>query len=413
MSDRRVVITGIGVVSPIGIGKEAFWSSLVSGKTGISMIESFDTSRIPVKIGGEIKAFDTSPWIDDKKVRRIDRTAFFSIIASKQALKDSGLEYQKEEIAEKLGIIIGTAVGGHKYLLEQDEIVHKKGPMKINMLSALNAFPDACAGQTAIELSLHGPSFAVATACSSGLDAIGIGYAKIQSGEMDYVIAGGSDAPICEAIMAAFCLIKALSTYNESPQTACRPFDATRNGFVMGEGAGLLVLEEYEYAKKRGAHIYAEIVGHAMTCDGFHMTAPPPDGRYAVKAVENALKKAKVTLEEIDSINAHGTSTPLNDKTETLVIKTVFNNQAKKIPVSGIKSMIGHLIGAAGSVELIGSLLGMEKGIVLPTINYRTPDPECDLDYVPNEAREHNVRVVMKNSFGFGGKNSVLVVKKV
>ncbi len=410
---KRIVITGLGVIAPNGIGKETFWKAIETGRSGISSIEAFDTAPLPTKIAGEIKNFDASAWLDVKTQRRIDRSTKFAVGAAKMALQDSGLDVTQEAVANSTGIVIGTATGGQNYMLEQDKVLISKGPMKISPFSALNSFPDACAGMVAIELGLKGPSFAVSTACSSALDAIGISIDLMRAGKVDFILTGGVEAPLSQPILAAFCVVRALSTNNQDPQKASRPFDKNRDGFVMGEGAGMLVLEEYEHAKKRGAHIYAEILGHGMTCDAYHMTAPHPEGEQQVRAVRLALKNSGISIDEIDAINAHGTSTPLNDKMETHVIKTVFGARAPKIPISAIKSMIGHLIGAAGGVELIASLLGMQAGVIPPTINYTTPDPECDLDYVPREARKQKVRTLMKNSFGFGGKNSVLIVRKV
>jgi len=413
MSKRRIVITGIGVIAPNGSGRDNFWKALETGRSGVSRIQSFDPSKLTAKIAGEVDNADIQPWIDGKRARRIDRNTQLAIIASKQAIEDSGLDIAKEGIQDQMGIVLGTAAGGQQYMLVQDRVLINKGPMRISPFTALNSFPDACASQLAIEFGLRGPSFAISTACSSALDAIGISLDLIRSGRMDYALTGGTEAPVCEPIMAAFCVARALSTQNENPGAASRPFDRNRDGFVMGEGSGMLVLEDYEHAKKRGATIYAEVLGHGMTCDAHHMTAPDSEGTQAIRAMELALKNSGISSDEIDTINAHGTSTPLNDKTETSVIRKVFKDKAKKIPVNAIKSMIGHLIGAAGSVELIASLLGMQKGIIPPTINYSAPDPECDLDYVPNEPRKKAVKTIMKNSFGFGGKNSVLIVRKV
>ncbi len=413
MSKKRIVITGIGATTPLGIGKEAFWKGIEGGKSGISSLEIFDPARVPVKIAGEIKNFDPSKWLDSKLIRRIDRNTQFALITSREAVVESGLDLKDPLISSRMGIVMGTAIGGNRYMLDQDAVIHKRGPMKISPYTVLNSFPDACAAQIAIDLGITGPSFAVSTACSSALDAIGVSLDLLESGRVDYVLTGGSEAPLCEPIVAAFAIVRALSTNNENPQTASRPFDETRDGFVMGEGAGMFVFEEYEHAKARGAKIYAEILGHGMTCDAHHITAPEPEGKEAIRAIGMALEKANISPEQIDYINAHGTSTPLNDKTETLIIKKVFGNHAKKIPVSSVKSMIGHLIGASGAVELIASILGMHKGIVPPTINYKTPDPDCDLDYVPNQARPHKFNTLMKNSFGFGGKNSILIVRKI
>lgn len=410
---RRVVITGLGVVSSIGTGKEAFWDGLSKGKNGVSNITAFDTSAFTTHFAGELKDFNPAAHILPKKLKRMDRTTQLAIVASKMAVADAGLDFQQNGARERTGVIIGTALAGVGYILEQSAVLMQKGPMRINPFTALASFPDACAGNVSIELGVTGPSFSMATACSSASDACGYAFDAISSGELDFLIMGGAEATIFPGIVASFCVARALSTRNDQPEKASRPFSLDRDGFVLGEGAGMLVLEEYEHAKKRGAHIYAEILGHGMTCDAYHMTAPDPEGKEASRAMQLAMKYAKVNPQEIDYINAHGTSTPLNDKTETLVIKKVFGPRAYEIPMSSTKSMIGHLIGAAGSVELIATLLAMENQIVPPTINYTTKDPECDLDYVPHTARKAKLRIVMKNSFGFGGKNSILILKKV
>ena len=410
---RRVVITGIGVVSPIGIGKEVFWQGLKSGKSGISPITAFDPAEFTTRFAGEIRDFDPSRYVDVKRLKRMDRTSQFAVACAKMAVEDAGLDFRQNGAREKTGVIVGTAMAGHGYILTQHKTLMEKGPMRINPFTALASFPDACASNISIELGVTGPSFSIATACSSASDAGGYAFEAIRSGAMDFLIMGGAEASIYPGILAAFCVARALSTRNENPQGASRPFSRDRDGFVLGEGAGILVLEEYGHAKARGAHIYAEILGHGMTCDAYHMTAPDPEGTQAARAMQMAMSSAGVTPADIQYINAHGTSTPLNDKTETLIIKKVFGERAPKIPISSTKSMIGHLIGAAGSVELIATLLGMENGEAPPTINYSVPDPECDLDYVPNQSRKVKMDIVMKNSFGFGGKNSVLVLGKV
>ncbi len=410
---RRVVVTGLGVVSSIGFGKEAFWQSLCQGKSGVSRISSFDTTPFTTHFAGEIKNFDPSAYILPKKLKRMDRTSQLAVVASKMAVQDAGLDFQQNGNRERTGVIIGTALAGVGYILEQHTALMQKGPMRINPFTALASFPDACAGNVSIELGVTGPSFSIATACSSASDACGYAFDAIREGTLDFLIMGGAEASIFPGILASFCVARALSTRNDQPEKASRPFSMDRDGFVLGEGAGMLVLEEYEHAKKRGAHIYGEILGHGMTCDAYHMTAPEPEGKEAARAMELALKSSGVNIDDIDYINAHGTSTPLNDKTETLIIKKVFGPKAYQVPISSAKSMIGHLIGAAGSVELIATLLAMEHQIIPPTINYITKDPECDLDYVPNEARKAKIRIAMKNSFGFGGKNSILILKKV
>lgn len=410
---RRVVVTGLGVLTSIGIGKDAFWNSLRAGTSGITPITAFDTAAFTTRFAGEIKGFDASQYIDTKRLKRMDRTSQFAVACAKMAAEDAGLDFRKDGWREKTGVIIGTAMAGHGYILHQHEILMEKGPMRINPFTALASFPDACASNVSIELGVTGPSFSIATACSSASDAGGYAYEAIRSGAMDFLIMGGAEASIYPGILAAFCVARALSTRNDEPAKASRPFSRDRDGFVLGEGAGILVLEEYEHARQRGAHIYAEILGHGMTCDAYHMTAPHPEGIEAARAMQIAMANAGVSAKDIRYINAHGTSTPLNDKTETMIIKKVFGEQAHRIPMSSTKSMIGHLIGAAGSVELIATLLAMENEEIPPTINYSVPDPECDLDYVPNQSRKAKIEIAMKSSFGFGGKNSILVVGRV
>lgn len=413
MSSRRVVVTGIGVVSSVGFGKDAFWDSIRSGRSGVSKITAFDPSEFTTQFAGEIKNFNPSDFIEAKRLKRMDRTSQLAVACAKMAVKDAGLEFNANGVSERTGVIIGTAMAGHGYILNQHTTLMQKGPMRINPFTALASFPDACAGNVSIELGIKGPSFSIATACSSASDAAGYALEAIRSGNMDFLIMGGAEASIYPGILAAFCVARALSTLNDNPEGASRPFSRDRDGFVLGEGAGMLVLEELGHAQKRGAPIYAEILGHGMTCDAYHMTAPDPEGTQAARAMRLAMSSAGVTPEQIDYVNAHGTSTPLNDKTETKILKMVLGPHAGKVPISSTKSMIGHLIGAAGSVELIATLLAMEHGEIPPTINYTVPDPECDLDYVPNKARKGEIRIAMKNSFGFGGKNSVLIVGKV
>jgi len=342
---------------------------------------------------------------------RMDRTSHLAVSAAKMAVEDSCLNI-KDEDQDRIGVTIGTAMAGHGMILQQHDVFIKKGPMKIDTFTAIASFPDAPSSQISIELGIKGPSFSIATACSSASDAIGYAFNAIRNEELDIVIMGGADSPVFPPILGAFCVLRALSKRNDAPEKASRPFDKERDGFVLGEGAGILILEDLEHALKRNAHIYGEILGFGMTCDAYHMTKPEPSGSQAIRALKHALKDANVKPENIGYVNAHGTSTPLNDKNETFVLKEVFGAHAHKIPVSSIKSMIGHLIGAAGSVELIGALMSLEEGIIPPTINYETPDPECDLDYVPNKARKTDANIILKNSFGFGGKNSALVVGK-
>ncbi len=409
---RRVVVTGIGVISSMGIGKEEFWEALRSGRSGISRIKSFDASRLTTQFAGQIQNFDPLLYTDRKSLRRMDRTSQFAVACAKMAVQDAGLDPQSNG-RHRAGVIIGTAMAGHGHILEQYDDYLKKGPDRVNPFTTLASFPDACASNISIELGITGPSFSMATACSSASDAVGYAFDAIMSHAVDFLVMGGAEATVFEPILAAFCATRALSRRNHEPEKASRPFNLDRDGFVLGEGAGIFVVEEYEHARKRGAHIYAEILGHGMTCDAYHMTSPDPTGAEAIRAMEMAMQKAGVKPDQIDYINAHGTSTPLNDKTETMIIKKVFRDRAYQVPISATKSMIGHLIGAAGAVELIATLLAMEHGEIPPTINYEVPDPECDLDYVPNQARKAKIEIAMKNSFGFGGKNSILIIAKL
>jgi len=408
---NRVAITGLGVISAIGCGKEAFWDSLQAGRGGISHVHKFDPSPYPTQFAAQLNGFDFGPYIDAKWARRMDLTSRMAVAASKMAVADARLDLQQED-RERIGVVVGTAMAGHAFILEQHDVYKEKGPMRINPFTALTVFPDAPASFISIELGLHGPSFSLATACSSALDAVGYAFNAIRKRELDVILMGGAEATVFPQAFSAFCMLRAMSQRNEAPQRASRPFDKERDGFVLGEGAGMLVLEDLEHAKSRGAHIYAEILGFGMTCDAYHMTAPEPSGRQARRAIQLAIQDAGLQPSDVDYINAHGTSTPLNDKTETLVIKQVFNSHAYHVPVSATKSMIGHLIGAAAAVELIATILAMEHQIIPPTINYEVPDPECDLDYVPNTARQAKIDIALKNSFGFGGKNSALVIKR-
>ena len=410
-ASNRVVITGLGVISAIGSGKEAFWEALRKGKCGIRQVDKFDASPYPTQFAAQLNGFDFSPYIDAKWSRRMDLTSQMAVAAAKMAVKDAKLDLDKAD-RERVGVVVGTAMAGHAFILEQHDVYRTKGPMKINPFTALTVFPDAPASFISIELGLNGPSFSLATACSSALDAVGYAFNAIRKRELDVILMGGAEATVFPQAFSAFCMLRAMSQRNDDPERASRPFDKERDGFVLGEGAGMLVLEDLEHAKRREAHIYAEIAGFGMTCDAYHMTAPKPSGRQATRAIQIALKDAGVKPTDVDYINAHGTSTPLNDKTETLVIKQVFGQHAYQVPVSATKSMIGHLIGAAGAVELIATTLALEHQLIPPTINYEIPDPECDLDYVPNVARKATIDVALKNSFGFGGKNSALVVKK-
>ncbi len=408
---RRVVITGIGVIAPNGVGKEPFWSALRQGQSGIKRITRFDPSPFPTQFAGEITDFNPLEFISPKQLKRMDRTSHLAVSAAKMAVQDANLKIDNED-SERIGVMIGTAMAGHGHILEQHDVYIQKGPLKIDTFTAIASFPDAPSSQISIELGIHGPSFSLATACSSASDAIGYAFNAIRNRELDVIIMGGADTAIFPPILSAFCVLRALSRRNDQPQRASRPFDRLRDGFVLGEGSGILILEDLEHALKRNAQVYAEILGFGMTCDAYHMTKPEPSGKQAIRALNLAILDAGIKKEDVDYVNAHGTSTPLNDRNETYVLKQVFGEHAKRLQVSATKSMIGHLIGAAGSVELIASLLSFKEDIIPPTINYENPDPECDLDYVPNVAREAKVDVILKNSFGFGGKNSALIIRR-
>ena len=411
MQSRRVVITGMGCVTPVGNNLKEFWASLLEGKSGIRKITYFDTSLYPSQIAGEVKNFDPSPYIEAKSVRRLDKFAQYAIVSTYMALEDAGIDVQKIE-KEKAGVILGSGIGGLQVIEDQHAILMSKGPSKVSPFLIPMLIADEAPGQIAINCGFKGPNISIATACASASHAIGTSFRTIRHGEADVIVTGGSDAAITPLGLAGFCQMKALSTRNDSPQEASRPFDKARDGFVMADGGGVLILESLEHAKKRGARIYAELVGFGMTADAYHITAPDPEGEGAKLVMKEALEDAKMNLSDVDYINAHGTSTPYNDKIETLAIKKLFGDTAYKIPISSTKSMTGHMLGAGGAVELIVCVKTMEEKIIHPTVNYKNPDPECDLDYVPNKPREKEVKTAMSNSFGFGGHNACIVVKK-
>ena len=408
---RRVVVTGMGAVTPIGIGVEEFWESLIAGKSGISKTERFDATDFTTQISGQVKDFDISKFIDKKEAKRMDRVTQFAIVAAKMAITDSKLDLEKED-KKCIGTIIGTGIGGMDTIHEQYKNLFDKGPSRVSPFCIPMMIANMPAGNISITFGLQGYSSCVVTACASGTNAIGDSFRIISRGEADVMISGGTEAAISPVAVAGFCSMKALSTRNDEPEKASRPFDKDRNGFVMGEGAGILVLEELEHAKKRGAKIYAEIIGYGANSDAFHITAPAPEGILQADCMDRAIKDANIIPKEVDYINAHGTSTPLNDKNETLAVKYLFKDHAKKLALSSIKSMIGHLLGAAGAVEAIASIKTINEGVIPPTINYDTPDPELDLDYVPNVARKQETNIAMSNSFGFGGHNASIIFKK-
>jgi len=408
---RRVVVTGVGVMTPVGKNFQEVWKSLVEGKSGIGAITSFDASAYDCRIAGEIKAFDPLVFISPKEAKRTERFVQFAVSAAKMAVQDSGIDISKEDV-HRFGVLLGSGIGSLHVIEEQHKILLQKGPDKISPFLIPMLIVNMAPGQVSISLGLKGPNSCVATACASGSHAVGDAYQIIQRSDADLMVAGGTESCITPLGIGGFCAMKALSVRNEDPQRASRPFERDRDGFVMGEGAGILILEEYERAKARGAKIYCEIVGYGMTGDAYHMTAPPQDGMGAAAAMRQALARAKVSPSDVDYINAHGTSTPLNDKMETMAIKQVFGPDAKKVPISSTKSMTGHLLGAAGGVEAAVCAQTIREGVIHPTINYQNPDPECDLDYVPNTARKAKVDIALSNSFGFGGHNATLIFKR-
>ncbi|MDD5504209.1 MAG: beta-ketoacyl-ACP synthase II [Candidatus Omnitrophica bacterium] len=409
---RRVVITGLGVVSPIGNGKETFWQSLCAGKSGISKITSFDALQYSSKIAGEVKDFDPSAYMLPKDIKHSDRFTQFAVGAACMAVDDAGIDLTKIDLC-KAGSIIGSGIGGIHTIEREHKVLLSKGPSRVSPFFIPMLIVNMASGMVAIRLGLKGPNTCSVTACASSNHSIGEAFRVVQNGYADIMFAGGSEAAISPMAVSGFCAAKALSTTNDIPQEASRPFDKHRNGFVMAEGAGIVLLEEYERAKKRKAYIYAELIGYGMSCDAYHMTAPDPDGKGAVRCMQEALKDARIRSEDVDYINAHGTSTVLNDAMETKAIKAVFGGHASRTAVSSTKSMTGHLLGAAGGIELAACALSVSRGVITATINYKYPDPECDLDYVPNEARKKQVNIAMSNSLGFGGHNATIIIKKV
>ncbi len=414
MNKRRVVITGLGCVTALAESVDKLFAELCEGESGVSTIESFDTSAYPVQFGGEIKDFDVTKYVDHRESKRMDRFSQFTIAAAIQAINDSGVDFSKEDVF-RVGAIVGTGIGGIKEIEEQHIKLLKKGVRKLSPFTVPRLMANAANGNIAIHFGLKGPNFCVVSACASGNHAIGEAYINIVANRSDIIITGGTEAALTPIGLASFCAARSLSTRNDDPQRASRPFDRDRDGFVLSEGAGILVLEEYEHAKKRNANIYAEMLGYAATDDGYHITAPLPDGQGAAKTMELALIDAGIDKEKVDYINAHGTGTELNDIAESSAIKSVFGDRAYKIPVSSTKSSLGHQLGASGAVEMIICIKTINKSVIPPTINLENPDERCDLkmDYVPLQARQTNVNITMSNSFGFGGHNASLVVGKV
>jgi 3-oxoacyl-[acyl-carrier-protein] synthase II len=406
---RRVVITGMGTVNSLSSELGGFWRALCAGRSGIGLIEQFDTSAFKVKFGGEVKGFDPEAYLDSKTARRLDRFAQFALVASQSAVKDSGIDFSRED-PYRVGVIFGSGIGGLNEFEEQHSRYLEGGPSKISPFVIPKMIANNAAGTISIHFGLCGPNTAVSTACSSAGHAIGDAFRAIQWNYTDMMIAGGSEAAITPMGLGGFIKAQALSLRNDDPQGASRPFDADRDGFVLSEGAGVLVLEELEHAKRRGAAVHAELLGCGNTADAYHITAPHPCGSGAAAAMRAALRDARLNPEDIQYVNAHGTSTPLGDEAETKAIKLVFGPHAQRLAISSTKSMLGHLLGASGGVELIATALCIKHSVVHPTINYQTPDPACDLDYVPNHPREMRVRRAISNSFGFGGHNCCLTI---
>lgn len=411
MLQQRVVITGLGIISPVGTGLERFWSAITGGVSGIRRITKFDADNYVTKIAGEVVDFEYSQYLKKKEARHMDRFTQFAVVGAGMALDDAGLELAKEN-RDRIGVIFGSGVGGIETLEEQSKVLAEKGPGRVSPHFVPMMIANMGAGQVAINFGLSGPNITTVTACASSSNALGDAFKMLQWGHADVIIAGGAEAPITPLAMAGFCSMKAMSARNDAPEKASRPFDLQRDGFVSSEGAAVLVLETLEHALRRGARIYAEFAGYGSSCDAYHMVAPDPEGRGATNSMLEAIKDAGMSIEEIDYINAHATSTPPGDKAEVTAIKKVFGARAGKLVISSTKSMTGHLLGAAGSLEAAVCILAIKHGIIPPTINYEYPDPDCDLDFVPNTARQTEVNVALSNSFGFGGHNASLIFKR-
>ena len=412
MRERRVVVTGLGVISPLGNDINTFWKALKEGKSGVGRLSSFDPKNFDSQIAGEVKVFDPASYgMSLKDIKRMDRFVQFAVASARQAITDAGLDLNKED-RDTIGVLIGSGIGGLDIIEREHTVYMNKGPSRLSPFLIPMLIVNQAAGQVGISFGLKGPNSCVATACASGSHAIGDAFRILERGDAEVMVCGGTESSVVPTGVGGFCALKALSTRNNEPQRASRPFDLERDGFVMAEGCGIVVLENLEHAKKRNAHIYAEIVGYGMSCDAYHMTAPDSHGDGAHRAMKIALKDARLNPTDVTYINAHGTSTKLNDKVETIAIKKALGDYAKKVMISSTKSMTGHLLGAAGGVEFAVCCLTIKDNTIHPTINYEHPDPDCDLDYVPNSARKTEVNVCMSNSLGFGGHNATLVVKR-
>ena len=407
---RRVVVTGLGMVTPLGTGVEKNWEAVCSGKSGIGLITKFDVSDFPSQIAGEVKDFRSQDFMDKRQIRRFDVFIHYAVASTRMAIEESGLKIDSSN-GHRIGCITGSGLGGLATLEHYHSVLLEKGHSRISPFFIPGMIPNMAPGQIAIEFQAKGPNISIGTACAASSHALGEAFRLIREGISDAMITGGSEAVVTPLALGGFCSMRALSTRNDEPEKASRPFDMHRDGFVMGEGAGMLIIEELDHALERGANIYAEVVGYGLTSDAFHVSAPDPEGVGAINCMKSALDFAGLKPEDIDYINAHGTSTKLNDLSENRAIKAVFGEHAHKLAISSTKSMTGHLLGGAGGVEAIFTALTIKHGIIPPTINYETPDPECDLDYVPNQARQAKVRTAMSNSFGFGGTNATLIFK--
>ncbi len=410
-SHKRVVVTGMGVVASLGHNVNDFWANIVAGKCGIDKVTLFDAKDYSCQIGAEVRGWDPAQHMDAKEVRRNDRYTHFGFCAAKQAIADAKLDMTKED-ADRVGVIIGSGIGGMWTIENQHKVLLERGPRKVSPFMIPALISNMCGGLVAIELGARGPNFGVVSACSTATHAIGESLRMIRRGEADVMVCGGAEAAITPLAYAGFCSMKAMSTNNENPQKSSRPFDLNRDGFIMGEGGAILVIESLEHALARGAHIYCELAGYAATCDAYHITSPDPEGKGLAQSMIKAMRDANIEPHQVDYINAHGTSTPYNDKFETIAIKKIFGDHARKVNISSTKSMTGHLLGAAGSIEAIISVKAIETGIVPPTINYETPDPDCDLDYTPNVKREAKIDTVLTDNLGFGGHNAALIFRR-
>ncbi len=409
---RRVVIAGVGLVTPVGIGTRETWRSLLDGKSGVGPITRFDSSQFPTKIAAEVKNFDPQLYIERKEIKKMDTFIHYAVAAAEFAMNDAGLQRFEGAQAERVGVVIGSGIGGFGAIENEHETLVRQGPKRVSPFFIPSCIINLAAGQVSIRFGALGPNCAPCTACSTGSHAIGDSFRIIERGDADIVISGGSEAAITPLAVGGFDALKALSVRNEEPAGASRPFDRERDGFVLGEGAGIVILEELEHARARSASIYAEIVGYGASGDAYHMTAPPPDGDGAARAMRMTLRDAGITPEQVEYVNAHGTSTPPNDRTETAAIRSVFGSHAHRVAISSTKSMIGHLLGAAGAVEAAVTALTLHEQIIHPTINQEFPDPDCDLDYVPNVSRKADIKYALSNSFGFGGTNACLLLKR-